>query len=166
MTDLSNGFHISDPDTWRRKATAFVTRTHQHLWGKNNEDPMVFLFRRGLTHDFIRAMHLGWNKFGQKRSPASWGIQHRSASEEDKLFLPAGIVVPHIVEKELKAVFILSMDQENRCWLVPGSPENRLVLGTPGDRPETSNDLAIGLKKWQDSGQTGGIVIEPRINPF
>ena len=162
MKHSINHFHVSDPDLWRKKATGFVTRTHQHLWGKNNEDPLIFLFRRGLTHNFIRAMHLGWNKFSQKRNPGNWGME----PGRDSFFLPAGIVVPHILEKELKAVFILSMEEDHRCWLVPGSPECRMVLGTPGDRPEICDNLTIGLKKWQDSGQTGGIVIEPRVSPF
>lgn len=156
MSDLF--FQVSDPNLWRRKAMAFVTRTHQHLWGKNNEDPMIFLYRRGLTHDFVRAMHLGWNKFGQKRNPDNWGMENSSGM--DSFFLPAGIVVPYIVEKELRAVFILPMEEENAPILVPGSPETRMVLGTPEKKSNICTDLLIGLRRWQDSGQTGGIVIE------
>lgn len=157
MSDRSGLFHVLDPALWQRKAVAFVTRTHQHLWGKNNEDPLVFLFRRGLTHDFIRAMHLGWNKFSQKRNPVNWGM----GPDRDCFLLPAGIVVPCIVEKKLQAVFILSLEGNNPSFLVPGSPDQRMVLGPPGKDEKTCQDLLIGLRLWQDSNKTARVVIDP-----
>jgi len=46
---------------------AFVTRCHQHLFGKNNEDPLAYLFRQGIKNEFAKQMLMGWNKYSQER---------------------------------------------------------------------------------------------------
>ena len=39
---------LKDPVLWKQKARSFVTRSHHHLWGKNNEDPQVLLFQQNM----------------------------------------------------------------------------------------------------------------------
>jgi hypothetical protein len=143
----------ADFSAWKQKAMAFVTRTHRHLWGKNNEDPLVFLYRQGLTHAFIRQMHLGWNKHGQHRDLSKWGITaFHGQPDLCRILLPAGIVLPHIVEKNLLAVIILPMDDGSLPWLMPGSCRD-IVLGPPVPSPPiVYEDLFAGLRHFQATG--------------
>lgn len=141
---------VSDPGVWKRKAMAFVIRAHRHLWGKNNEDPLVFLYTLGLANEFSKSIYLGWNKFSQERPASGWGL-----SGGKKLLLPSGIVVPHIRDKELLSVFILSMDAPSRICIVPGSrslPGSTLVLGNGRSKAMPVRDIIQGLCLLQDHG--------------
>lgn len=80
-----------DPVLWKQKAAAFVTRSHHHLWGKNNEDPQVFLFHQDLFTPFIKQMHLGWNKHGQERTLEKWGLD---GPQNTAFFLPPALCFP------------------------------------------------------------------------
>ena len=124
---------------------AFAIRAHRHLWGKNNQDPLAFLFCQGLTHAFSRSMYLGWNKHGQHRAYDGWGIDR-----EGRFFLPPGIVVPHIVDQTLYALFILSMTDPDHVARVPGSRPGPLVMGDPCGPCQEVRGLIKGLTLLQD----------------
>lgn len=147
------------PDTgldrvaWQRKAMAFATRSHRHLWGKNNEDPLVFLFRQGLTHEFSKQIYLGWNKFGQERPYIGWGMDRT-----DKFLIPSGIVFPHIVDKTLLSVFVISMDAPESVFMVPGSAGFPVVLGDPGKDAVVTDDMLKGLVFYQDGQDSVKII--------
>ncbi len=162
MKDSSKGqWKITDREMWKNKAMAFVTRSHRHLWGKNNEDPLAFLFLCGLENQFAKDMIFGWNKFGQKRSPENWGLCNESCPTE-KLFLPAGIVVPYIVKKELKSVFIHSYDK-NATYIIPGSATTFLTLehGPSLRKTIRADNLFRGLKLFQDTEDCQVIIQGP-----
>lgn len=148
MTD-DKKYHL-DFSTWQRKAMAFSTRAHRHLWGKNNEDPLAFIFCQGLGNEFAKSLYLGWNKFGQERPFQNWGL-----SGQGKFTLPAGIVFPHIVNKDLRAVFIISMEDPRSIFLVPGSEPGPVVLEnfeTKGAKKEfKTRDIIQGLVLFQDN---------------
>lgn len=162
-----------DRAMWKKKAMAFVTRSHRHLWGKNNEDPQAFLFTRGLKNQFIKDALMGWNKFGQQRPMENWGFE----SGNKKLFLPAGVVVPFIVEKELRSVFIHSFyenktdeNKKKQTLVLPGSLHSTLVLrndsdGSTGDRglvkTAVIQNLIDGLFLFQETGRSCSVMIHP-----
>lgn len=141
---------VIDAGAWKQKAMAFVTRCHRHLWGKNNEDPLVFLYHQGLSHDFIRRMHLGWNKHAQQRNFTKWGL---SDPEYDlsRVLLPAGIVFPGIVNKNLQSVVILPMISDCRPWLLPGS-RHAIRFGDSSQPPVLCDAVFTGLRMFQASG--------------
>jgi hypothetical protein len=143
---------IIDPYIWKQKAMAFVTRCHRHLWGKNNEDPLIFLYHQGLTHDFIRQMHLGWNKHSQHRDLTKWGLSDADM-DLSRVLIPAGIVFPHIVDKTLVSVVTLPMTADSsRPWLLPGSGPD-IILGHPDPHTDRAcNDIFAGLRAFQESG--------------
>lgn len=150
---------VIDTGVWKQKAMAFVTRCHRHLWGKNNEDPLVFLYHQGLTHDFIRRMHLGWNKHPQQRDLTKWGL---SDQEEDlsRFQLPAGIVLPCIKNKNLQSVAILSMNSDCPPCLIPGSRRD-IILGGSRLPPVRCDDVFSGLRMLQASGTPVQLQIYP-----
>ena len=158
--------HLKETDLWKQKARAFVTRSHHHLWGKNNEDPQVFLFHQDLTNQFVKQMHLGWNKHGQERTLEKWGLESVTAKNHPlpgKLFLPPGIVVPYIVEKKLISVFIHPLDPSAATFLVPGSEEDSLLLGDPKAPIKTVEGLFEGLHLFQEENKFRCIRIRPRL---
>ena len=124
---------------------AFAVRAHNHLWGKNNEDPLAFLYRQGLSLDFSRQMYLGWNKFKQERPYTNWGMEHPGSFS-----IPPGLVFPYIVEKELKSLFIVSMDNPKEFFMVPGGVE-KVLLGNPENETRHFNNLLEGLKAFQEN---------------
>lgn len=147
MTDTGN--IPIDPARWKQKAAAFVTRTHRHLWGKNNEDPLVFLFRKGLSNEFIRQMHLGWNKHGQERDLTKWGLDP-DVEAFQRFFLPPGIVFPYIIEKTLVSVIILPMEGDDPPCMVPGSRTGPITLGN--GKGVVYDDVFEAFRQFQDTG--------------
>lgn len=162
---------LKDPVLWKKKAAAFVTRSHHHLWGKNNEDPQVFLFQQDLTNRFIKQMHLGWNKHGQERTLEKWGlddhkkrenldIENSAIENRDKerakgmFILPPGIVFPYIVEKELMAVWIHPLDPSGSAFIVPGSAKMPLRLGSHKNPIKRVDGLFEGLRLFQENQET------------
>lgn len=164
---------IFDDTVWKQKAMAFVIRSHRHLWGKNNEDPLAFLFNRGLTNQFAKEGLLGWNKFGQKRSAENWGQtpgDNNPSEKERNLFLPSGIVVPFIVEQQLKSIFIheFGTDETAKTTMVPGSSTPTMLLREKGnkkiERIAVVHHVFDGLFLFQESQQTCCVLIHPDLS--
>ncbi|WP_041279149.1 hypothetical protein [Desulfobacula toluolica] len=147
---------------WKQKAMAFVVRSHRHLWGKNNEDPQAFLFTHGLKNQFIKDALIGWNKFGQTRSIKNWGIE-TNLKKDEKLFLASGIVIPFIVKKELKSIFIHPYDesQDNKTTIIPGSVTPTMVLGEKKEKVAVIQNIFDGLFLFQELKDTCCIIIHP-----
>jgi len=153
-----NDNNLKDPLLWKRKAMAFVTRAHHHLWGKNNEDPLVFLFQMGLSNATTKSLLLGWNKYGQERHYDTWGLKNQQAKnspgKEDCFFLPPGIVFPHIIEKELKSIWIHSLDPAGPVLMLPGSVPGPILLGNLNNPVVTVSDLFKGLCLFQEKKES------------
>ena len=140
-----------DTKIWERKARAFAVRSRDHLWGKNNEDPLAFLYLKGLNLKFIGRMSLGWNKFGHKRPCDGWGLTGKGS-----FFIPSGIVFPYIVEKKITGMFIISMtgpeDSEPSSELIlPGSFKGPLILGPDNHEVKEATSITEGLKLFQEN---------------
>ncbi len=157
---------IFNKTIWEKKAVAFVTRSHRHLWGKNNEDPQAFLFERGLKNQFIKKFVIGWNKFGQERPMKNWGFGSDSCDFQ-KLFLPSGIVIPYIVEKKLLSVFIhpYNENKNNHTIIVKGSSSPTMILG--GNFKEKIEKIAVvnslfdGFFLFQEIKEPCCVIIHP-----
>ncbi len=143
--ELNCNISCKDPAAWKIKATAFAIRTHNHLWGKNNEDPLVFLYRQGISHEFSRQMYLGWNKYGQHRPCQAWGL-----SGKESFSLPPGIVFPYIIEKNILGIYIISMENPETVHTIPGSFKDPLVLGEPDKEARYTDSIMEGLNIFQD----------------
>ncbi len=153
---------LCDKAVWQPKAMAFVVRSHRHLWGKNNEDPQAFLFTRGLKNQFMKNLLLGWNKFGQERPIENWGFKTDSQTGR-KLFLPSGIVVPFIVEKQLQSIFIHPYDENKtqKTTIVPGSLSSTLVLGEKKEKIAIVQHLLDGLFLFQETDGSYCVMVHP-----
>ena len=154
---------LKDPILWKQKARSFVTRSHRHLWGKNNEDPQVLLFQQDLTNQFVKQIHLGWNKHGQSRTLEKWGLNTQDNGQQKRSFiLPPGIVFPYIVEKELLAVWIHPLDPSGSTFIVPGSANTPLRLGSHKNPIKVVDGLFEGLRLFQGQQETLCVEIRAR----
>ena len=153
---------LIDPKKWQQKAMAFAIRSHRHLWGKNNEAPLAFLFNQGFKNDFIKKLYMGWNKFGQVRPIVNWGFEP-VPDQGETFVLPSGVVVPVIENKVLISLFIQQFNENELTDLVliPGSGRAAMVLGDDSDDIVILNNLFDGLYLFQEIGDHCQIVICP-----
>lgn len=158
--------HAFNQDLWRNKARSFVTRSHRHLWGKNNEAPLAFLFQCGLKNEFAKKQLLGWNKFGQNRPAENWGLK----TDDNTLFLEAGLVIPYIKNRQLISVFIHPLAenrQKETSRMLPGSDSPTMVWEKNTDRILIFQDVFTGLFYLQESSCDNTIMIHPdKEQPF
>jgi len=153
-----------DPAAWDRKAKAFAVRSHRHLWGKNNEDPLAYLFTRGLKNSFIKECYLGWNKFGQERPCHTWGLG-KTLKKAEKFLLPSGIVIPYIKDTLLIGIFIHPFcDATPTTIMVPGSGSCSMVFGNNKDSVCVITDIIDGLLLFQEKKETHSVLIHTDLS--
>lgn len=140
---------------------AFVVRSHRHLWGKNNENPLAFLFNKGLKNEFAKTMLMGWNKFGQNRPLENWGLS--TPLPQEKLVLNPGIVIPFIQDKKLQSVFIHPLEGSNQTLLLPGSLKPTMILGNTQLPIILISNLLDGLFLFQESKKQVCVMIHPDL---
>ena len=144
-TVTKNIYTTLEPDpAWKKRATSFVIRSHRQLWGKNNEEPLAWLFLQGLKNSFVKEIYMGWNKHGQERSWESWGLapgqwigqdemeqeteQRKGQSHNKRLILPSGLVIPFIRNKKLLKITLLRYEQTEKLLIIPGSLKVAMIL--------------------------------------
>lgn len=161
MTSLN---HTMPNTIWKNKAISFVVRTRQDLWGKHNEDILAWFFLEGFNNTFIRDMLLGWNKFAKNRPSKAWGLPDECLSQgihQGKFILPPGIVIPHIVNKDLRKILIydhLNKDSK-RCVPVPGSSSDPIILGDSRTNVAVFSNIIHGLFIYQELKKDVTIII-------
>jgi hypothetical protein len=153
MEDTMNKTDNQDRPLWEQRAMAFVTRSFRQLWGKNNEEMLARLFNQGLSNPFARTRLLGWNKHGQARDPAPWGVA--PTDDSPALLLPQGLVVPYIVDKRLRKITIVGKE----TVAVLGSCQEPMVLGTDFKVIALVQDCMDGLFLFQEKGDFLGVII-------
>ena len=153
---------VTDPSRWEKKAIAFVTRSHQQLWGKNNEEPLAWLFEQGFENAFAKKMHLGWNKHAQTRAADTWGL----TISTQKMTLPAGIVIPYIVKKKLLSIFIYPFETEDNTKTIPGSQSDTLILGNQHHTVAVISNIIHGFYLFQETGDSAVTVVTTDIRQF
>ncbi|MBU1168974.1 MAG: hypothetical protein KKD44_05360 [Proteobacteria bacterium] len=166
MTLLDDSAHRS---LWKNKAMAFLVRSRQELWGKHNEDIIAWFFLEGFTHRFIHHMLLGWNRVSRIRPASNWGIPDRAGDNnvrQGKLILPPGIVIPYIVNKDLRKLLIYNhlSDNPTRNVTLPGSSSESIILGEQRTRVAVISNIIHGLLLHQEFQDRITIIIPH--NPF
>ena len=152
-------------ELWNTKAIGFVTRARQELWGKHNAGIMAFLFERGLSNKTAEKLLLGWNRRGKLRSAESWGLDPgKVTSEEGKIFFPEGIVVPYVLEEQLRKITIVVCDEDSSAakqLIVEGSQPISMVYGKTGSDVNTVvvDNILDGFFVLQELGENTCLVI-------
>lgn len=146
-------------ELWNNKAVGFVTRARQELWGKHNAEIMAFLFERGLSHKTAEKLLLGWNRRGKLRSGERWGLEPEEiTSKEGKMLFAEGIVVPFVLEEQLRKVTIVSGKSDpadDKNHIVEGSQPISMVYGEKGSELNTivADNILDGFYVSQELGE-------------
>ncbi|MFH1155606.1 MAG: hypothetical protein V1793_17510 [Pseudomonadota bacterium] len=157
-----------DPQLWNQKAVAFAVRSHRQLWGRNNEDPLAWIFQHGFKNAFMKQMMVGWNKHDQSRDPQDWGLPQalesdpdRTGEQNQRLFLPAGLVIPWIRDKELLKITVYrhQAPDPGNGQMIQGSLPSAMILGNPGPRVAVVPHIMDGLWLCQEAGDNLCVVI-------
>ncbi|TYT73843.1 hypothetical protein [Desulfobotulus mexicanus] len=111
-------------ENWRHQATAFLARCRAQMWGRHKERPLEWLFRAGFSVSFAQDHFLGWNFRSMYRNAALWLGPER---EDEKYFLPEGLLLPWIQNEILLRLSIL--DPEGHIHILEGSSTEAITAG-------------------------------------
>lgn len=107
------------PPAWQTAAAAFLDWSHDRLWDAADERGLDYLTSRGLNDLAAWNGWLGYNPQRLIRSRARWGLP-RDDERGDDLYLPAGLVIPYLVERRVVKLEIRALHC-GRKYTVPGS---------------------------------------------
>ena len=122
----------SPPDKWIEKATALVNWAHAKLI--TNPSKLKWLSARGIRKKTVERFRLGWNlgKDGKDiwRPRELWGLETvlKNNGHKKRLWLPQGLVIPHIVDGEVHRIRIRRTKDEPRYYIIPGSAMDYMIL--------------------------------------
>jgi DNA primase len=130
------------PDQWSEQAEQFTAECYRYLfegcqvvnnglheWGVRDE--LRWLERdRGITIGTAQKHGLGWNKEDRYFHRKDWGLP---TDEKDKLFLPAGLVIPTFKDRLIIRLRIRKpeKDRYGSYYIVPGSKIKWSQYGQP-----------------------------------
>lgn len=154
---------------WQEKAVAFVIRAQRELWGKRNEDPMVWFFKNGFKNQFIKNLLIGWNRHNKVRSSESWNLDPtctEAGLPPGKLLFPEGLVIPYIVDKSLKKLTIFKFNSESpdKIHVITGSCQISMILGNPKKTVAVIEDVMDGLYLHQEAGEKLCVLIPHKLD--
>jgi hypothetical protein len=120
-------------DTWVKKCSAFVEWCQSQLWGDNGKDTLEWLkSKRGLSESTIKLFRLGRNPKDLWRDRKEWGLPEelKENGKPKKLWIPAGVVIPHLAHNSIKRARIRRQDPEAnpRYCIVSGSSTEAMIL--------------------------------------
>lgn len=139
---------------WRASAGGLVLTAQQEL--KRHARAVDYLHSRGLTDHTIAAAGLGYNPATRAVSRAAWGLEP-DPKQGDKMWLPAGIVIPCRIDNQLWKVQIRRDDVkegQDRYKTVTGS--SNALYGASSLKVDSPAMLVEGpfdaLAVWQEAG--------------
>ena len=122
---------------WQQQAYILIKSAKEYLWRSCCENIRTFLHDRGLTDETIKKTHLGWNPTNQFPSREEWGLptKLKDNGQPAKLFIPAGLIIPYVKDKQIQKIKIRRSDIEaqQKYYLIPGSSPTPITIGNSRD---------------------------------
>lgn len=82
--------YLSPDSAWQKAALQAIKTCERLLWGREGQNAMDYLRRRGLDDDTIRYWRLGYSPgFSLPLSP-----EGERGTEDERLYLPRGVLIP------------------------------------------------------------------------
>jgi hypothetical protein len=97
-------------DEWRPIAIEFAKECKEVLWSETGKNALAWLRNRGLTDETINRAGLGYNPATHWDEKDAWAIGYRK--EIKKVWIPRGIVIPWVIERQLWKVSIRRPDPD------------------------------------------------------
>ena len=124
---------LDNPD-WQDWAAICIQRWEDTLWSAQGKTARWYLYGRGLNGDILRKYHIGCNSHDYWDHLKRWGLSPRDEKDR-KLYLPAGISIPWIVEERVWKINFRRLEGKTPKYLqLRGSQSNGLfgVQSLPG----------------------------------
>ncbi len=124
--------HVAPADLWQEKAEKFLIWSQRHL--ANNAKVLAWLAARGIGRTAAENGRLGWNpgEDGKDiyRHRKTWGLQEvlKEDNKPKMLWIPVGLVIPHIVDRVIYRLRIRRPEGEPRYYVIPGSSMATMVI--------------------------------------
>ena len=124
---------IDPSETWQAQAQRLITHTEKEL--EKNNGIKRWLTDRGINAQTIRESHLGFNPKSISYQRSEWGLPEKlnSDGKEIKLWIPVGLLIPHIRGNTIKRIRVRRTNSTNRYYTVPGSSAEMMILGNSRD---------------------------------
>ncbi len=115
------------PEAWQQQARAFLDMAVETLWTPHGKATRQWLHdNKGLSEASIRKAMLGLNLADIRAPRQAWGLP----DNEKKVWLPAGLVIPLLVDGAVHRLRIRRTESTGpRYVVVPGSSSAPMVLG-------------------------------------
>jgi len=97
-------------DKWRPIAIEFAKECKAVLWSEQGKNALSWLRARGLSDDTINRAGLGYNPATRWDEKEDWAVEYRK--DIKKVWVPRGIVIPWVVERQLWKISIRRPDPE------------------------------------------------------
>ena len=121
------------PEIWQKRVTTFIQDTSEILLSEDGTEIRRWLEKRGLSVETMKNSQLGLNPNDSFPLYSLWGLpkELNNQRREKKLYLPQGLVIPHMVDGKPHKLRIrrFSADTANKYQVVQGSNSNPMVLG-------------------------------------
>jgi DNA primase len=142
---------LLDRAKWRNRAEGAVKYFEQTLWEPKGKPGMDYLRSRALREETLRRFRIGFNTKDQWDDPGRWGLTGK------KIYLPAGIVIPRVVDGEIRYVKFrrLNVPKEDRYIPVRRGEKGLFFAGDD----ETIKPVILvegeidALTIWQEAGE-------------
>lgn len=120
-------------DLWQERAGKLIAWAQDEL--EKNAEVLAWLEARGITAQTARDYSLGWNpgEDGKDiyRARTAWGLPEarRDDGRLRALWIPAGLVIPCIVDGIIQRIRIRRPEGDPRYYVMPGSSTPTMILG-------------------------------------
>jgi len=143
---------------WQERAGAFLNETVESLW--KSKGALSFLHGRGLRDDTIRAARLGWNPRDRYEERTSWGLEPEKDERGNvkKLWLPAGLVIPLVLNSIVMRLRIRRPEGKPRYVIVSGSDMRPMIFDRGQWAVTVVESELDGLLIDQEAGDMAGAV--------
>lgn len=115
------------PEVWAEHAAKFVDWCHGQLLA--NPAQLAWLAARGIGAAMVTRYRLGHNPADAWRQREAWGLEtvRKDDGSPRKLWLPAGLVIPSLVDGRVDRVRIRRPEGDPRYYVVAGSSREPMV---------------------------------------
>lgn len=132
-TAFQPNHHTPPADLWREKAEKFVAWSRDAL--AKNAEIIARMAERGISAEAAATFRLGWNA-GENgkdiyRARKAWGLEEvlKDDGKPKALWIPRGLVIPHLVNGVVHRVRIRRPEGEPRYYVLPGSSMGTMIIG-------------------------------------
>jgi len=151
------------PTAWQERARSFLDQAIDLLWLPAGEPIREWLLNeKGLQDATIKAAGLGFNPAEKYESRGTWGLPaaHREDGTERRQWIPAGLVIPHIVGGAVHRLRIRRNDpgDGSRYVIASGSSARPMILNSDRAALVVVESEIDAILLHQEAGDLAGVV--------